>query len=228
MTHDNTPGDTESLRDEAREAVASGEDIAAQVRDITLKALTRRRLDTEGVRQVVRAVAEGARLGAGGHGTRAKAALQDAVSGLDSALAKGAEASRLALEEASGRLEEFSRRDLKRALSDLEGLESLFVETLSEVAQGGKDVAAGILRDLADHARGSGTAVGSEALTALGSLKDKLAAGGKEGLQAGADAALDTGSRIAQVASGLLAGIAESLKPSRSGTKSDDSPPSEG
>ena len=54
-----TARSTESIRKAASESMKAGEDIARRFRDLTLDALKNRRFDREGIREVVRAAAEG-------------------------------------------------------------------------------------------------------------------------------------------------------------------------
>lgn len=203
----------EVLQDEIKGAVETGRDIKETVRRITLKALTEGELDTKSVRQVASAVVKGAGLGAASHGPEAKVILAKAVSGLDEALSKAAEASKLALEEAAGRGEEFSSRDLKRTLDDMQGLEELFLETLRDAAKGGKDQVSATLHDLAEHAQHSGTAVGTQLKEGLTDLVEQVTGAGKTRLESGTEAAKTTGSLLARLASGMLEGIADSLHP---------------
>jgi len=203
----------EVLQDEIKGAVETGSDVKEIVRRITLKALTEGKLDTESVRQVASTVVKGAEMGAASHGAEARDILTMAVSGLDEALSKAAEASKLALQEAAGRGEEFSSHDLKRTLDDMQGLEELFLETLRDAAKGGKDQASVTLHDLAEHAQHSGTAVGTQLNVGLTDLIEQVVDFGKVQLESGADSAKTTGALLAQLASGMLEGIADSLHP---------------
>jgi hypothetical protein len=172
----------EVLQDEIKGAVETGSDVKETVRRITLKALTEHELDTESVRKVASAVVKGAGIGAASHGTEAKDILAMAVSGLDEALSKAAVASKLALQEAVGRGKDFSSHDLKRALDDMQGLEALFLETLRDGAKGAKDQTSVILHDLAEHARHSGTAVGTQLKEGLTDLVEQVPEPARPGL----------------------------------------------
>ncbi len=205
---------SEKLQDDIRSAVDAGHDIEETVRHITLRALTEGELDTKSIHQVASAVVKGARLGATSHGPETKDILTKAVSGLDEALSRAAEASKLALEEATGRGEEFSSHDLKRALDDMQGLEELFLESLRDVAKGGKDQVSVILHDLAEHAQHSGTAVGTQLKDGLTDLIGQVSDASKARLESGGESAKTTASLLARLASGLLEGIADSLHPS--------------
>ena len=211
---ENDSRNNEVLQDEIKGAVETNRDIKETVRRITLKALTEGELNAESVRQVASAVVKGAGMGAESHGSEAKDILVKAVSGLDEALSKAAEASKLALEEATGRGEEFSSHDLKRTLDEMQGLEELFLETLRDAAKGSKDQVSVILNDLTEHAQHSGTAVGTQLKEGLTDLVEQVTGAGKAQLESGAESAKTTGSLLAQLASGMLEGIADSLHPS--------------
>ncbi|MDQ7073541.1 MAG: hypothetical protein Q9N32_08980 [Gammaproteobacteria bacterium] len=216
---------TEQLQDDIQHAVQSGQDIKETVRRLTIKALTEGNLDSKSVRQVVDAVVKGASLGAQHHDLAAKDALDKAISGLDGALSKAAEASKLALQEVLARTEDFSSHDLKRALNDIQGLEALFVDVLRDVATGSKNQLSGMLHDLAEHAQHSGTAVGEEIKNNLAELMGLIADSGKTQLESGVDSVKTTGSLFARLAAGTLEGIADSLHPvSKADDKSKELP----
>lgn len=234
-TGQDTPRDTvqdvaldAALENDIRQAVASGDNVKEMVRQITLKALTRRELDLAAIRRVARSVVAGARQGATDRGPDIKDALGKAVSGLDDALSKAAEATKLALQEATSRGDDFSAQELKRTLKDVQTLEQMFVETLRDAARGGKDQVHHILADLADHARHSGTAVGAQIRESMADLIVHLASAGKSGVRTGVKSAKTTASLMARMASGMLEGVADSLhpkQPERKSRASGDSPP---
>ena len=205
-------GKADILDNEAKEAqitVERGANIRNTTRNITLAALSRGQLDTEGTKRVVRAVMQGASLGVNKAGDKSRQALNEALAGIDDALAKSAEATKLAVEEASGRLQDYGKRDLERAFNDLRALEAMFLETLKDVTDHSADTAKQILQDLLHHARDSGTNAGSTASAAIATLEKKLGRTLREVAAAGADAALNTGSNLAEAAAGFLAGPQE-------------------
>lgn len=170
-THEQPLGQEETLEREVR-AVLSDDPaaITQEVRSLTLRALTEGKLEHGAVQSVVRAVVAGATGGAQG-ATDGQRALREALQGLDEALAAAAQATRLTLEEAIGNAGAFSRQTLRRRLDDLSTLESLFIETVSQTATSAAGFTRTTLVDVADHARVSGSAVGSavkEGVTTLG------------------------------------------------------------
>ena len=202
----------EKLQADAREAVEQADDIRSEIHDVTLAALKEGRLDSARIQKVMETVLAGAREGADKHSELAKEALHQATQGLDEALVKTANASRLAIEEAAGRLEEFSGEQLHSALEDLKNMESLFLNALNKVSRGGLDVTASIFQDLSTHARNSGTEIGRYLNASMGDMETHLPKAAQEALEAAAASARQTGAQIADIASGLLAGIADSLR----------------
>lgn len=202
----------QDVKEAIREAVQSGSDVHHKIKTITLKALTTRQLDMENIKNVAESVSQGINEGISTQNEHAKELFAHAASALDDALAIAAEASKLAIEEAASRVDEYSQHDLNGASKDIQAMEELFLGTLEKIAKGGNQLIADIVGDFVNHARQSGTAVGKQALTTLDALKE-LPQLGKETLISSTVAATIT---LAQIGSGILLGIAESLQPSHS------------
>ena len=113
-----TAGNSASLSADIRRAIELGRDIQETVRNVTLKALTKGELDTASLKRVAGDVLKGAMEGASHRGAEAAESMRRAVAGLDEAFAKAAEAATLAAREASGRMQEFTSGDLRRAMDD--------------------------------------------------------------------------------------------------------------
>lgn len=212
---DNTP-----LATRVREAVAHGANVQEAVRRLTLEALSAHSLNIDSIRGIMKAVVQGARDGiepqvqqTANAALAAQVRIKEAVSGLDAALAQFAEASGLALEEAAGRAQKFSAGDLARTRADLEALEALFIETLQSSATAAKGFAADTLRDLAEHARRTSTAVGGQVKTTLAVFTRQLDAMTHAQIESGAELARATSDMVRQIAAGMLSGLAERIKP---------------
>jgi hypothetical protein len=207
MTETNQQQD---VTDAVREAVSSGTDIRQQVKDITLQALTRGRLDMENIRNVTKAVVQGIDEGIAGRDEHAAEAFVHAANALDDALAVATEASTLAIQEAAYKAS--SQHDFNEAIKDIRNMEGLFIDTLEKLAKGSTQAVADIVNDFVAHAQKSGTAVGKQSFKALNALADlpKISAE----LIISSTAA--TASALAEIGSGILMGIAESLQPSHS------------
>ncbi len=197
----------QAVEDEIRESVQSGSDIHHKIKNITLKALTSRQLDIENIQNVAEAVSKGINEGVSTKSEHAKEIFGQAVSALDDALAVAVEAWKLAIEEAASKVSEYSQHDINGASQDLQGMENSFLDSLEKVA-GSNQLISEIAGDFVTHARHSGTAVGKQALTALEALK-KLPDLGKDSVISSTVQATIT---LAELGSGILSGIAESLK----------------
>jgi hypothetical protein len=198
---------TDQIENDVRETLESGVDIYQRVRAITLRALTERELDMDNIKSVVEAIFKGISAGMNSQYEPAKSAFTEAVSAIDDALEKTAEASKLAIEEAASRVSEFSHHDLNQATDELKNLEKIFLETLEKVTRGGNEMILDIARNFIDHARQNGTAVGRRSQAALETLNNVRLKG--------QHAVATTTSILAKIGGGILTGIAESLDPNR-------------
>ncbi len=215
-----------TLETDVRSAVEQGHDVQEVVRQLTLRKISARSLDIESLRQIAASVLRGARAGvqkelnlSAAQTETARTQLQQAVAGLDTALAQLASASRLAIEEATSRAQKFSSEDLARTRADLESLEALFLETLQTSASSAKGTASDILHDLAAHSRTHGSAVGAQIKEALAVISHQLSAAGHAQAVAGLHLAQATTDLLRQIAAGVLSGLSDHVKPAHSTDK---------
>ncbi len=208
---ENTESTNQKAEEAARAAVENGEDIRGAVRNITLKALSEGQLDLHKMREVVQAVLRGASVGIIRQGAQTKQVLQEAMAGVDEALATSAEASKLAVQEATGNIKNFGTQNLKQALDDLRALEDMFLDTVIDIARTSNTAVKDSLNNLAQHARTSGTLVGKAAAKAAGALSSQFGQNMREGVSASAESLLKAGAQMSQAAAGFLDGLAEAL-----------------
>ncbi len=221
--HDETSHDTSRLEADVRQAVEQGDNVQEKVRQLTLRIISARSLDIKSVRETAEAVLRGARAGvqrmqrelehSSAQSHNALEPLKQAVTGMDIALAQFAEAAKLAVEEAAGRAQKYSNEDLKKARSDLERLESMFVESLQNSASATKDAAGEILHDLAAHSRTHGAAVGTQLKETLSVIAHQIGATGRAQVGGGLHLAKNTSDLVRQIAAGVLTGLAEHVQP---------------
>ena len=211
--------DMDALEAEIREAVANGSHIQDTVHRLTLKAMNAQRIDLDSLQRIITAVMQGAHDGASqqlqqatNQAHAAKSQITEAVAGLDSALARFAEASKLAIEEAAGQAKKFSDTELARTRSDLESLESLFLDTLHQTATAAQGLVADVLLDLSHHARNTGTHVGSQLKETLGTLAQQVASVGHSQVEVGVSLAQKTADFVSKSANGVLSGIKDQSK----------------
>lgn len=193
----------ETLRKSAAEAMKAGEDVARRVRDLTLDALRNRRFDRDGIREVVRAVAEGIAAAAPASGGSLRKAMGQAFRGMDEALTKSVEAGEAALRQMVATGRGISDNEVKQALAGLKKIEEDFIDTVSKVASSANERARPELRALVERATHAGTETGRQAAHLV-----------KEFAFSGVELAGEFSVRFAQMASGVLAGMADALEKS--------------
>jgi hypothetical protein len=211
----------DALKQAAADSVASGEDIRARVRELTLRALQQRRFDFEGVRDVLRSMTQGISLGAERRGEDVKAALSEAFAGMDQALTKVAQAGSLAIQELTAKGREFNERELKQALDQMKRMDQEFLDTVRQMSQSTGGAVRSEWHELLSHAQRAGTDTGAVVSQTLREFGTGVAATMADTTVAGMDAARIFGERFAQAASGFLLAMSEALKPDQKDKKKD-------
>jgi hypothetical protein len=194
---------TDSIRQAASESMKAGEDVGRRVRDLTLEALKNRRFDREGIREVVRAVAEGMAAAAPASGGSMRQAMGQAFRGMDEALTKSVQAGEEALRQLVATGRGISDNEVKQALAGLKKIEEDFVATVSQVADSANERARPELRELVRRATHAGTETGRQTAHLMA-----------EFTFSGLELAGQFSVRFAQLASGVLAGMADALEKS--------------
>lgn len=202
----------DEIKEKARDLLRSGENVREKLHDLTVEALTQRQLAEQEIREVLGAITEGIRLGATERTEEVRAALGNALGGMDEALENAAEAMQLALGEVSTHAQEFAEQDLRQSLSDLKKLEDMFLETVSHVAQEATGLVRQEMTALAEHARRTGTGTGERVREVAEEFGSRLRATAQQASDAGLHAAREIGSRVALLASRKLVGIAEKIE----------------
>ena len=198
----------DSLRKAASDAMKAGEDVTRRMRNLTLDALRNRSFDREGIREVVRAVTEGMAAAAPASGGTLRQAMGQAFRGMDEALTKSVEAGESALRQMVATGRGLADNEVKQALAGLKKIEEDFVDTVSKVASSANERAAPELRALVERATHAGTETGKQTA--------KLMA---EFTFSGMELAGQFSVRFAQMASGVLAGMADALEKSAAAKK---------
>lgn len=202
----------EEVREAAAETVRQGVDIRARMQEITLTALQNQRFDRHGMREVVRAVTEGAARGAEKSGADMSRVMSEALTGLDQAMRASAEAGYAALKQLTTAGRSFSDAELKQALANLRRMEDDFLNTVSQVADGANERVRPELRQALGNMRKTGTETGKQVAHAMGDFAQKFSAASFEAALTGLERAAEFGQRFSQVASGILGGMAEALR----------------
>jgi hypothetical protein len=193
----------ETLRNAATEAMKAGEDVTRRFRDLTLDALRNRRFDREGIRDVVRTMTEGMAAAAPASGGTLRKAMGQAFRGMDEALTKSVEAGEAALRQIVATGRGISDNEVKQALAGLKKIEEDFVDTVGKVADSANARARPELRELVKRATHAGTETGRQVAHLMA-----------EFTFSGMELAGEFSKRFAQMAGGVLAGMADALEKS--------------
>lgn len=196
----------------ARSMDADGH-IRERVRELTLAAIRERRFDPAAMQALMRRLTDGLSEGAQRQGDSAREVLAEGWKGVDEAFGKSAHALSLALSELTSRGRELSDTEARDALEALRHLDRDLLVTLGAAAER----AGGRVREgwqaLADHAVRTGTDSGAVFTRAASEFSSRLAGVARDTAATGTQAGLVLGERLTQVASGLLAGLSDSLRP---------------
>ena len=201
----------DTIRQAASDSMRHAESVRERVRDLTLDALTTRRFNREAIRDVVRAVTEGVSAGAADGRPGTRHSLAEAFRGMDQALAKSVEAGQEAIRRILDTGRSISERELQEALAGLQKIEEDFVSTVSQVADSAGERVAPELRDVVGKATHAGTETGRQVATAVTELTRTLAGASLKVTLAGIEVAGEFGVRVAQIAGGVLSGMASAL-----------------
>lgn len=199
------------LHDEA-EVAASAPDLRERVRELTARALHERRVKLENINEIVMAVTSGVGSGLSTRGGEIRDGLKQAVSGLDDAVSSAAQAASYSLREAVEQGRAFKDNELKANLEQLLELESRLVDTLKQAASQSGGKLKEELGYLSDHLKISGTRTGEQVRDALRQLAGGIKASSEAGRAGLSDTASSATERLAQVASGVLEALSDSLK----------------
>jgi hypothetical protein len=191
---------SETIRQAAADSMRQGEDIRRRVHDVTLEALKNRRFDREGIREVVRAVSEGVTRGADAGSSGLRERLAEAFRGMDEALTKSVAAGQQALRQMAATGRGFSDHELKQGVAGLKKIEHDFVETVNQVASSANERLRPELKEALRQTLHAGTETGRQSARLMA-----------EFTLTGIELAGEFSARFVQVASGVLAGMADAL-----------------
>ena len=190
----------ENLSQAAAESARQGEELHRRIHDLTLEALKNRRFDREAIRDVVRAVTEGITRGAEGGRLGVRRTLAEGFRGMDQALTASVDAGREALRQMAAAGRGLVDNEAKQALAGLRKIEEDFVATVEQVARSSSERVRPELVEVLRQAAHAGTETGRHTA--------RLAT---EFTLSGLELAGEFGARFAQLAGGMLAGMADAL-----------------
>jgi hypothetical protein len=214
------PEPTAPVGEGASSATEEDRQIRQRVRELTSEVLQHGRVDSQAVRDVVRAMtgqsAGGPSDPSGPEGPAARERFADAVRALDAVLLQSANATHAALQQLAARGADYTDNDLKDALVALRELQDAYVAAAARVAEAMSGNLRQEMTELAARAQG----LGAEASARVAGLMGEFATRMNETASSGLETVRGASMRMALLASGVLAGIADALR-ERSGPKKD-------
>jgi hypothetical protein len=201
------------IGERAQEIASEAKDVRTRVRELVSRAAgdgrkTLRELG-EDAREILRGATEGVGEVAREHRGEV---LGEVIDGVSDGLTSAANATRLALEEAEGRGEQFAEEDLRRTMDDLRSLETMFVDTVRNLSTSARDSAWGEVKDAASHARRAGESMRPSIQSALEAATRHPVRLAGEAATAGAAVTRRATGSLFQAIGGLLQGAGDAIR----------------
>jgi hypothetical protein len=187
-------------------AAAEEQPIRERVKELTSQVL-QGRLDPEAVREVASAVFGRTPGSVAVTGAKTREFFAEAVRQLDDALVKSASAVHGALQKLASRGQDFTDNDLKEALASLRKLEEDYVAVSNRLAEAMSANLRREMTEIAAHAQNLGVEASVRVASMMGEFASSMGAAGS-----GLATARGASARMATLASGVLAGIADALR----------------
>ena len=216
VPNETTPESSVPLSEAIREAVESGKDVRDRVRDVVVSLFRSSEATTASARAAVSGIVQSAtEIVKRSAPDNPESVLRNVIDGVTSGLSTVAQSTQYAVQEATDRGQRFANQDLDRAKKDLSGISDILMDTVKYFTNRVTEEAGTAAKELKTHAERSAAAV-----TPV--LKSSVDAVTRHPVQTAGEAA-ETVLRTAQLTagallgamSGLLAGAADALDPSR-------------
>src|SRR5262245_45710397 len=192
---------------DAAPAAVEDQLIREGVKKLTSQVLQQGRVDPAAVREVASAVLGRTPGSTAVAGEKARESFAEAVRQLDDALVKSASATHGALQQLASRGQDFTDNDLKQALVSLRKLEEDHVAATNRLAEAMSANLRRELTEIATHAQNLGVEASVRVANMMGELASSMGAAGS-----GLATVRGASARMAMLASGVLAGMADALR----------------
>ena len=191
--------------------------IRERVKELTSQMLQHGRVDTDAVRRLVDAMMGQSAGKAAGAAAERREFFAETLRELDERLFKSAGATHEALQQLASRGKDFTDNDLKLALESLRGLEEAYLAAANRVTEAMSGNLRREMTELAGRARDLGTEATARVATMITEFSGRMS----EGASSGLETMRGTSVRMALLASGVLAGIADALRDRTEADKSE-------
>jgi hypothetical protein len=179
--------------------------IRERTKELTSQVLQQGRVDTEAVRAIASAVFGRTPGSTAATGASAREFFAEAVRQLDDALVKSASATHVVLQQLASRGQDFTDNDVKEALVSLRKLEEDLLAVSRQLTEAMNANVRREMTQIAVHAQNLGVEAGVRVASMMGDFASSMGAASALAPARGPSA------RMAMLASGVLAGIADAL-----------------
>jgi hypothetical protein len=208
--------DADALITQFETASAQGSaQLRQAVSDATLQALQGRELSLKNIRSVLATVTQAANTGLAKNvtpGMDADALIDQAVSGMDDALLKAVDAHRVALQQLTHQGADLREKHLKKALTDLEKFEDMFMTTLQKGGTGLGEPFAGAWGQALEKLNVGGSLSGAKAASTVEQMAQQMQTAMRDSRAAGLRAAQVLAESYTAMVSGVLIGMADAMR----------------
>jgi gas vesicle protein len=202
----------EQVASDVQAAASLDEGLRERVRALVMRALVDRQADPDAVKSVLRSALAGIDGGLAQRGEVAGEAVREAVKGIDEAVARSVYAMQMALEEAWEQGREFADTDAKEAIDSMQELEDDLLTTLKNAADDTRGWMQSEFTALAAHLARTGTDTGVQVRDVMQRFNNRLASV-VQGSSADVKTAANLSrSRLSEMTSGILRGLADALE----------------
>src|SRR5215470_3103501 len=181
--------------------------IRERVKELTSQVLQQGRVDPDAFREVANAVLGRTPGSTAATGAKGREFFAEEVRRLDDALVKSAGATHAALQQLASRGQDFSDNDLKQALVSLRKLEEDHVAVTNRLAEAMSANLRREMTEIATHAQNLGVEASVRVANMMGEFASSMGAAGS-----GLATVRGASARMAMLASGVLAGMADALR----------------
>ena len=216
VPNETNPDSSVPLSESIRAAVESGKDVRDRVRDVVVSLFRSSEATTASARAAVSGIVLSAtEIVKRSAPDNPESVLRNVIDGVTSGLSIVAQSTQYAVQEATARGQRFASQDLDRAKKDLSGISDILMDTVKYFANRVTEEAGTAAKELRTHAERSAAAVTPVLKSSVDAVTGHPVQTAGEAAETVLRTAQLTAGALLGAMSGLLAGAADALDPSR-------------
>jgi hypothetical protein len=216
VPNETNPDSSVPLSESIRAAVESGKDVRDRVRDVVVSLFRSSEATTASARAAVSGIVQSAtEIVKRSAPDNPESVLRNVIDGVTSGLSIVAQSTQYAVQEATARGQRFASQDLDRAKKDLSGISDILMDTVKYFTNRVTEEAGTAAKELRTHAERSAAAVTPVLKSSVDAVTGHPVQTAGEAAETVLRTAQLTAGALLGAMSGLLAGAADALDPSR-------------